>query len=171
MKRIVFADYDGTIYRDDRSVKQNVAAIKRFRACGGKFVIATGRGVTSVQGVIEKDDIPYDYLIMNNGALVANNKGELLRKITLAPELAARIVALVHENFSEKLDQVFYYGLVDKTSEPEDVITALRVRTRGRAHEPIEVIAQAVTRSFPEVATYLLDGCLSGDTGAGLPRR
>jgi hydroxymethylpyrimidine pyrophosphatase-like HAD family hydrolase len=49
MKKIVFCDYDGTIYTEDGKLDENVAAIRRWHDAGGKFVIATGRGFASAQ--------------------------------------------------------------------------------------------------------------------------
>jgi Cof subfamily protein (haloacid dehalogenase superfamily) len=43
---LVASDMDGTLLRHDKSISErNVQAIRRFEAAGGRFTIATGRGV------------------------------------------------------------------------------------------------------------------------------
>ena len=73
-KQIVFSDYDGTIYITEENMLTNVKSIKEYRNSGGKFVIVTGRSKTSVSNVIKQYNIPYDYIISNNGAVIYNSK-------------------------------------------------------------------------------------------------
>lgn len=51
---------------------KNVKSIKEYNKLGGKFVIVTGRSKTSVSKVISQYNIPYDYIISNNGSIILN---------------------------------------------------------------------------------------------------
>ena len=53
-KKIVFSDYDGTIFITEEDMLKNVEAIENYRNLGGKFVIVTGRSKTSVSKVIKQ---------------------------------------------------------------------------------------------------------------------
>ncbi|MCL2038485.1 HAD family hydrolase [Candidatus Saccharibacteria bacterium] len=154
MKKIVFSDYDGTIYTDDGNTTNNVAAIKKWHAAGGKFVIATGRGFTSAQDAAGEYGIPFDYCIMNNGALIADSNWTLISELTIDPPLAQEIAEFVQNNFAAQIEGLYYYGLGSKSHQPTGVITKIRVQTHGRNHEPMLRIAKALNHAFPDVIAH-----------------
>jgi HAD superfamily hydrolase (TIGR01484 family) len=154
MKKIVFSDYDGTIYTEDGRAAENVAAIKNWRAAGGKFVIATGRGFTSAQDAAGEYGIPFDYVIMNNGALIADANWNLVSELTIDPALAQAVADFIQDNFADLVEGFYYYGLGNKSKDKEGVITKIRVQTKGRDHEPMLRIADAVNHAFPSVIAH-----------------
>lgn len=69
-KVIFMTDLDGTLLTDDKRIlPQDMAAIERFRAGGGIFTVATGRGYSMTRSIAErlKLDVP---AVMFNGAAV-----------------------------------------------------------------------------------------------------
>ena len=71
MEDILFCcDCDGTLIRRDDSIpEENVAAVRRFSAAGGKFALATGRPVPMVDRFIEKMGITTPCVLFNGGMI------------------------------------------------------------------------------------------------------
>ncbi|QGS51469.1 Cof-type HAD-IIB family hydrolase [Spiroplasma tabanidicola] len=67
-----FSDYDGTInlQHDDSIDPRDLDFINRWIKNNNAFAIATGRMVSEVQEVLAKNNVPYNYIICNNGAMV-----------------------------------------------------------------------------------------------------
>lgn len=80
--KIIACDLDETLLGSDRKVSpKNQAAIQRAREKGVKFVPATGRGFSSVQGVLEGlglADAPGEYVLSYNGGAITENRGNRL---------------------------------------------------------------------------------------------
>ena len=75
-KVIFMTDLDGTLLTDDKRIlPEDLAAIERFRAGGGLFTVATGRGCGMARSAVEKlkIDIP---AVVFNGAAVYDFKAE-----------------------------------------------------------------------------------------------
>ena len=67
--KLLVSDYDGTLKSSVKDLMLNIEAINKFREKGNLFVIITGRG-KSIREYIEEYNIPYDYLICENGAII-----------------------------------------------------------------------------------------------------
>lgn len=87
-KYLIVTDLDGTLYkRQDNIPKENIDAIKRFTSLGGKFAVATGRGIEAARFITEAIEIP-DPIIVNNGhAIYDYNNEKLVYNIYLADEI------------------------------------------------------------------------------------
>lgn len=67
---LVVSDMDGTLLRDDKTVSERtLRAIRRFEAAGGRFTVATGRGVESATQYIRRLGLTTP-LVLLNGCLV-----------------------------------------------------------------------------------------------------
>ena len=80
--KIIACDLDETLLDSDRKISpENRAAIRKAREQGVKFVPATGRGFTSVQGVLEElglANAPEEYVLSYNGGAITENRGNRL---------------------------------------------------------------------------------------------
>lgn len=76
--KLLVSDYDGTLKSDLKNLKINVEAIRNFMNNGHTFCIATGRPYNSIKKEIKLYNIPYDYLICNNGLTIFDNKDNLI---------------------------------------------------------------------------------------------
>lgn len=96
MYKIIACDLDETLIRSDRTVsKEDIEAIKKAKALGLKFVLATGRGFNSVEGTL-KDlglyDLADEYVISYNGGAITENKdSKLLHFEGISFELASEL--------------------------------------------------------------------------------
>ena len=98
MKKILISDYDGTFYQNDIDIKKNIDKVNEFRTLGNLFVLATGRSYVDLKIMIDKYKIPYDYLILNHGALLLSKKLEILNVFTLDKELVGSVLEYANNN-------------------------------------------------------------------------
>ncbi|MBQ8402294.1 MAG: HAD hydrolase family protein [Clostridia bacterium] len=105
MKKIIAADYDGTL--NQGGIHPHVAeAIARFRAAGNLFGVVTGRDVAGSYGVFAGEGkFSFDFVLPFNGALALDAAGNVLYNAsirgdqpfgdtTLAKALVRRVWAL-----------------------------------------------------------------------------
>ena len=98
MKKILISDYDGTFYQNDIDIKKNIDKVNEFRTLGNLFVLATGRSYVDLKIMIDKYKKPYDYLILNHGALLLSKKLEILNVFTLDKELVGSVLEYANNN-------------------------------------------------------------------------
>lgn len=128
-KKIVFSDYDGTLYIKENEMKKNVESIEKYRKNGGLFVITTGRSKESIDKVIKKYNIEYDYIILNNGAIILNNNGIKIWEQFIEPSVSLKIMKYL-ENKSDI--EVLYYTDRDKIKYDNQKLLKIRVITLNR---------------------------------------
>lgn len=125
-KQIVFSDYDGTIYITEESMLKNVKFIKEYRNSGGKFVIVTGRSKTSISNVIKQYNIPYDYIISNNGAVIYNSDMQKIYEQSIDIDISNKIIDYL--NTKENIE-IFFYDDEDKVKYHNQKLLKLRIKT------------------------------------------
>lgn len=109
---ILFCDFDGTLSREEipGDFERNLEAIKRFRAAGHKFALATGRGLASVQRSFPNYAEYVDYLVLDNGALCLGQDGALFDYL-ISEDVARRLVNFISEYVGEHhVGFTFYNG-------------------------------------------------------------
>ena len=97
--KILASDFDETIYYLDDPVKtdDNVEAIKRFVSAGNIFCIITGRNYTSLKKILIEKNIPYSYLICEDGAKIFNNMDYCIDTTYLDEEMIDEIKSILDE--------------------------------------------------------------------------
>ena len=75
---LLACDFDGTLYRQGTIAESDRAAVSRFRERGNLFGIVTGRGATTLFRELGKHPVPFDFCVLNNGALVLDGEGREL---------------------------------------------------------------------------------------------
>lgn len=100
---ILASDFDETIYlKDDLyQTKKNVEAIKKFVNAGNVFCIITGRNYTDLKLLLNKFDIPYTYLICEDGAKIFNNMDYCIDTVLLKQNYIEKIVSILKEKNCE----------------------------------------------------------------------
>ncbi len=79
MKKMFVFDYDGTFYRNQSELLENIEVIQKVRNLGHLFVVATGRSYDSFIKEIEKFNIQFDFLILSGGALILDSNINLIK--------------------------------------------------------------------------------------------
>lgn len=75
--KIIGSDYDGTLNHNgiDDAKRQ---AIRRWQEAGNLFVLVSGRHSSNVRDLHLEQDFPCDYFIGSNGAVIRNDKNEVV---------------------------------------------------------------------------------------------
>lgn len=75
---LVASDFDGTLYVNDINIiSKNIEYINKLRENNNLFAIITGRGLSIIE-LLKKYNISYDFLICENGAIIYDNKDNIL---------------------------------------------------------------------------------------------
>lgn len=144
-KQIVFSDYDGTIYITEEDMGKNVKAIEKYRKNGGKFVIVTGRSKTSVSNVIKQYNIPYDYIISNNGAVIFNSDMAKIYEQAITTDISNKIIDYL--NTKENIE-IFFYDDEDKVKYHNQEVLKIRIRTSD--YELAQTIEDEINSMFED---------------------
>lgn len=144
-KDIVFSDYDGTIYITESNMEKNIKAIKEYRNLGGKFVIVTGRSKTSVSNVIKQYNIPYDYIISNNGAVIFNSDIVKIYEQVISKDISNKIIEYLK---TKENIEIFFYDDGDKVEYHNQDLLKIRIKTSD--YELAQIIEDEVNSIFKD---------------------
>lgn len=99
MQRMMITDFDGTLFRSDRTVAdEDLASLRRLGDEGVIRVIATGRNLYSFMKAAPAD-LPVDYLVFSTGVGIArypDPAANMIREASLSPEACRYIQAVFH---------------------------------------------------------------------------
>lgn len=95
--KILASDYDGTLNYGGIDDKKR-AAIAKWQHAGNLFGIVSGRGIDALLEIVKQDKLSCDFLIADNGAIIAGRDGTILKEsrciVKIAPTLTARLFEL-----------------------------------------------------------------------------
>ena len=175
MKKMFVFDYDGTFYRNQTELLENIKLMEKVRDLGHLFVIATGRSYDSFIKEVEKFNIQYDYLILSSGALILDTNETVIKcypmDIALVKsvdqklepfhsKLEAQIFIDRFENSEiiSKLNQVIKMSYTFKKSEDSyDIQDLISIHTkdafktyvvRGKTVDYIEIISSKTNKGI-----------------------
>ncbi|WP_300365183.1 HAD family hydrolase [Brachyspira sp.] len=170
--KLFFSDYDMTIYIHEKIDKSVFDAVRKWRDAGNKFIIATGRNKFSILDHIQRHNLEFDYLIANNGALIFNDKKELIFENSFNNDTAYKIINFLHENFSGTVEisnndyilsikskdgNDYLPFKVDKKihiNEIQNIKNIIQINKITPNPETTEMTANIINEKFEEVTAY-----------------
>ena len=101
--KILASDFDLTIFypNDLEKTNKNIEAIRRFMLDGNIFCIVTGRNLTKLNEEIEKYNIPFSYLICEDGAKIFDSEYYCLHTTLLREEEIRKVENILEDNHIE----------------------------------------------------------------------
>ena len=99
--RVVVSDFDNTIYNEN--YLKNIDLIKDFIARKNKFIIATGRNLSSLLKEIDKFNLDIEYYICNDGAVIYDKYKNIVYRMDIDSYIAKNIFEMLKaddNNFS-----------------------------------------------------------------------
>lgn len=111
--KLLVSDYDGTFNEDEKKIKidKNVEAIRKFMDNGNIFAFATGRSFDSIKGETIKYNIPYNYLICNNGTSIFDwNDNLIFQNKIILDSVFRTLEYLKRLDFVESIELKDAYG-------------------------------------------------------------
>ena len=118
--KILASDFDETIYlmNDKITTKENIISIRDFISKGNSFCIISGRNYTDIKVLLNDLDIPYTYLICEDGAKIFNSVDQCLDTIYLEKDEIEKIIKILDE---EEYDYYLDDGY-NKTENIDDTV-------------------------------------------------
>lgn len=93
MKKILFSDMDGTVIRGPELIcPKDREAMYRLQKEGHLLAFCTGRNEQNAMTEIRRHDLPFDYLILNNGAHILSHDGKELFKRVIPRDAGLQIL-------------------------------------------------------------------------------
>lgn len=142
--KVLASDFDLTLYVDDLEiVKKNVMVIRRFMKNGNLFGIITGRNYSDIKVLLNQYDIPYHYLICQDGAKLFDSMDYCFSTVSLSREDIVRIVPVLEEyHFDYYLDDGY-----NETTNMDDCVKVVGV-IENRREEAQKVVDILIKEGF-----------------------
>lgn len=97
--KLLASDFDNTIFVKDKDVlDKNINSIRKFINLGNLFCIITGRNYSSLKNELQRYNIPYSYLICEDGAQIFNNVDYCINTIYLSKDKIEKIINILEDN-------------------------------------------------------------------------
>lgn len=148
MKMLV-ADFDNTLF--DNNYIKNIASIREFTNEGNIFVIATGRYKDSLIKEIKDYNIPYSYLICNDGGMIFDKEMNAIYKKDIPKQTAIDILNLLNKS-TVVSESIIYTGL-SITNNMEDDINGIYAKFSNR--EEAGKLLDMITQKHNDIYGYL----------------
>ena len=137
--KVLASDFDLTLYVDDLEIiKKNVMAIRYFMKNGNLFGIITGRNYSDIKVLLNQYDIPYHYLICQDGAKLFDSMDYCFSTVSLSREDIVRIVPVLEEyHFDYYLDDGY-----NETTNMDDCVKVVGVigNRREEAQKVVDIL-------------------------------
>jgi len=132
---LVVSDVDGTLLQAGFGIpRDNIDTIERFTSLGGKFTIATGRGIASVGKYVDFIPLSAPAILVNGGILYDYSSKKILYENTL--DIGVRTVLIeIMESFPNMGVEILL----------RESIIALKMNNEIHAHTALEHIPVTLT--------------------------
>lgn len=121
-KVLIVSDLDGTILDDEKNIApDDIRALDEFRAGGGLFAAATGRGVAMAKRVIEELGINYPCVIFNGAAVYDFKSGQFLWHSDM-PDIADKYIMMLEKEFPDIGIEILHEKEVFVTDNNQTVV-------------------------------------------------
>lgn len=157
MPKILVSDYDGTLYTDLDDFYKNLDSINKFIKEGNIFIIATGRNYLDISKLVEHYNIPYNYIICNDGGTIFNNLGNLIYKRDIPNNISSSILNyLINNNL---FDITYIDTGFDYTKNLVSDVNAIIIKDINR--EKSELLLNNILNTYEGVTGYISDNWIN----------
>lgn len=106
-KHILYSDLDGTLIGHDNEIStRNIEALCRFTQAGGRFSVATGRGVDLARPFVRQLPVNAPAILFNGAAVYDYSREVFLHQVQLEPQLCGDLVKLSLEIYPEGCPEI-----------------------------------------------------------------
>lgn len=92
--KILFVDIDGTIIENNVLINQkDPIMLRKLKDTENLVVFTTGRNYKGAMSCLNKYDLPYDFLILCNGAQIRDEQGEIVINQAIKKSVGREIIA------------------------------------------------------------------------------
>lgn len=146
--KILASDFDLTLFVNDEDVLyENIKSINKFMKLGNIFCIITGRNYSDIKLLLNKYQIPYNYLICEDGAKIFDSTDFCVDTTMLDSSKVTKLVSFFNNSeFSYYLDD----GYNNTDNYNDCVKISAEFKDKEKAIQFLEKIKKEV-----DVYTYL----------------
>lgn len=145
---IVISDFDNTIL--DKNYINNIKAIKDFVNRGNTFIIATGRNIASIKSEVDKYNIPVEYFICNDGAVIYDKYLTIIYRKDIEEYVAKEIIKILNNDLN--IAEAF----IDNTNGySKDIRNVNKIIAKPIDMHKAEFVLSRIVKSYPSVIGYL----------------
>lgn len=173
--KLFVSDYDMTMYINEYIDDKVFEAIKKWKDRGNIFVIATGRNKFSIFEQIEKRDIYFDYLIVNNGALIFDKDRKIIFRESIEENEAYKAIESLYKEFGGTVEiandeqlisvkskdgkttayfEAFKIGKIINIEEIYSIKNIMQINKWTDNAENSKIVSDFVNNNFKEVKAY-----------------
>ena len=145
---LLATDYDGTLYTNTVDLHLNIKAIKEFRERDNLFVIATGRSFNSIKKQVNMFDIPYDYLICNDGSVIFDNLDNLISARYISQDELHSLVCSLDDS---GLEGIGFYNIYDKTRSLKNIV---ELEVTVSSCTQLKVLRELILNNYPQFHVF-----------------
>ena len=170
-KVLIVTDLDGTLLDDEKNIAEaDVKAINDFRAGGGLFAAATGRGVAMAKRIIDDLEIATPCVIFN-GAAVYDFKADKFLWHSDMPMIADDYIRMLEKKFPDIGVEILHEREVYVTHDNQTVQDHLKLehlpsvlrKLEDVPHEGrMKVLIAYPPEKMQAVIDYTLENCKEG---------
>ena len=108
--KILGSDFDNTIFflEDQEQTKKNIEAIRKFIEQGNIFCLITGRSFMDIENVIKELNLPFNYLVCADGAMIFNKDLNCIKLNMLDQDIALKAIKILQDNEYEPYIETGY---------------------------------------------------------------
>ena len=141
--KILASDFDNTIFFLDYPEinKKNIEAIRDFISQGNIFCIVTGRNYSDLKVLLNENNIPYSYLICEDGAKIFNNVDYCLDTVLLDRKDIERIIHIIEDN---NWDYYLDDGYNETTNYDDCVKIVIRCNDSEEKEKIVDIIKSKI---------------------------
>ena len=143
MKKILFSDIDGTIAKDNLPITyKDQEAVKKLRTQGHYFSFCTGRNIQETKLVTPHFE--YDYLVLNNGAMIVDQNDQVLYRKQIKNEEIAGDFLEILDHTQDDIDIVCAFHPQEKLDEILEIQKQIHQKYVG-IHATLNVVYLDIT--------------------------
>jgi Cof subfamily protein (haloacid dehalogenase superfamily) len=110
--KILASDYDGTLNVTGEVSQENKDAIAAWRAAGNLFGLVSGRNLGSIKKFLDRDNVPYDFMVGCNGAVITDAEGNATGHNCIPAHIAKAIFTEIHRYEAYYVSASYDWGSV-----------------------------------------------------------
>lgn len=108
--KMLVCDFDGTLYTDDFKVtKETLDAVEKYKAQGGKFVIATGRLYQAIKPFAELFKLTDEVVTYQGSGVYDLKTDSIILSNEIESELAVEIYQYMYKTYGEITSPILFY--------------------------------------------------------------
>ncbi|MBQ7140011.1 MAG: HAD family phosphatase [Bacilli bacterium] len=157
MKKILVSDFDNTLYKNTKDLILNINAINSFVEKGNIFIIATGRCYKDISKFTIKYNIPFNYLICNDGATIFDSNGNLIYKKNIPYETGVKIIEYLKLN--KLMNKSYIDTGFDYTKDINYDFNGIIIRAFDK--EESQILLNNIINNFEGIHGYMSDNWIN----------